>query len=276
MSVVSCSVFGGFITLSIGKSAPYGIAIVSCNMKLKIFLWNKQLGEVKMKNIIKSAVVLLGVLIAAQISTAQIRNSYHDLSSSGGQTIKSTNVDEVCVFCHTPHSQSSTTVLWNRTASAATYTVYTSPSMEQTPGQPGNASKNCLSCHDGTVAFNSLLNNPGRGVGTAPTMTASKMSGWDSIGVDLSNDHPVGFVYQTSYSSEVTSGDNGLRTAALSGTKVVVSNSGISLPLEGSAVATATLECTSCHDPHKTGAGHPTFLRVANTGSQMCFTCHNK
>ncbi len=42
------------------------------------------------------------------------------------------------------------------------------------------------------------------------------------------------------------------------------------------------VECASCHDPHGVpsgGAGStfkPTFLRVANTGSALCLTCHTK
>lgn len=219
--------------------------------------------------------ILLGLtLLGAQPTVAQtsILNSKHDLSSgstSGGP--KSTSTTEVCVFCHTPHSQSSTTVLWNRTASAATYTVYSSPSMEQTVPVPGSASKNCLGCHDGTVAFNSLLNNPGSGVGTAPTMSANAMTGWDSLGTNLSNDHPVGLVYATSQAT-----DGYLRAASLVGTKVGVTNGTITLPLVGTTTANATLECTSCHDPHGAGAGTSIFLRKPNTGSQICFVCHNK
>ena len=34
------------------------------------------------------------------------------------------------------------------------------------------------------------------------------------------------------------------------------------------------VECASCHDPHQ--AANPTFLRIPNTGSQLCLTCHVK
>ena len=40
-----------------------------------------------------------------------------------------------------------------------------------------------------------------------------------------------------------------------------------------------SVECASCHDPHvdgTSGSSGPTFLRVANTGSTLCLTCHNK
>ncbi len=216
----------------------------------------------------KLMVIVIGVVFCISFTFSQsIRNSKHDLSSTS-TTIgaKSTNVDELCVFCHTPHSNQSTTMLWNRTASSATYTVYTSPSMEAAGGQPGSASKNCLSCHDGTVAFNSLINSPG---GVTPTMTSATMSGVNSLGTDLSNDHPIGFVYSTHQGT-----DPHLRAASASGNKVTVSNGGVTLPLVGTTTANATMECTSCHDPHDGTKGQ--FKRVANSASQMCFTCHNK
>jgi len=33
------------------------------------------------------------------------------------------------------------------------------------------------------------------------------------------------------------------------------------------------VECASCHDPH---SDNPTFLRIANTGSAVCLSCHIK
>ena len=38
-----------------------------------------------------------------------------------------------------------------------------------------------------------------------------------------------------------------------------------------------SVECASCHDPHvEETATRKTFLRIANTGSALCLTCHNK
>lgn len=34
-----------------------------------------------------------------------------------------------------------------------------------------------------------------------------------------------------------------------------------------------TVECESCHDPHDNSKQH--FLRMANTGSALCFACHD-
>lgn len=35
-----------------------------------------------------------------------------------------------------------------------------------------------------------------------------------------------------------------------------------------------SVECASCHDPHS--SANPTFLRLANTSSNVCLSCHNK
>lgn len=225
------------------------------------------------RNILSLGVLILCLLVTVQFADAQIRNSKHDLSSSSSSTGPgSTDLDQVCVFCHTPHSQSATTVLWNRTEGTG-YTSYSSPSMEQTISGPGSVSKNCLSCHDGVVAFNSLINSPGSGTGTAPTVSPATMTGWDSLGVDLTNDHPVGMAYATSQAT-----DGYLRLQTTVGVKHGVTNiDGTDtnrVPLYGTTLATATVECGSCHDPHVTGNG--TFLRMANTKSALCFTCHNK
>lgn len=233
-----------------------------------------------MKNSIILIVTLLVIALAVTAS-AQIKNSKHDLSfgstTTGPKTTTATYT-EVCVFCHTPHSKDNTSLLWNRTASTATYSVYSSPTMELTVPQPGAVSKNCLSCHDGTITFASIVNNPGTGAGTAPAFTApGKMDTTTAtvpqgLGTNLTNDHPVGFVYNTSRST-----DGDLRAETVAGSKVTVqaTSPARTLPLYGTTAGTATLECGSCHNPHgETGVSM--FLRASNSNSELCFTCHTK
>jgi predicted CXXCH cytochrome family protein len=226
-----------------------------------------------------SAIVILLIFIVSV--SAQIKNSKHDLSynsTTTGPKTSTATYTEVCVFCHTPHSKESSSLLWNRTASSATYSVYSSPTMELTVPQPGAVSKNCLSCHDGTITFASVINNPGTGSGTAPvfaapgkmdTITAAVPQG---LGTNLTNDHPVGFVYNTSRTTDGT-----LRTETVSGIKVTVQATSPlrTLPLYGTTAATATLECGSCHNPHGV-SGVSMFLRASNENSELCFTCHTK
>ena len=106
-----------------------------------------------------------------------IRNTLHNLSTSNimaGVNINGTGTAtaEVCVFCHTPHGANPNTIgtpgappLWNRTVgNTTTYTIYTSPNFDGTnSGQPQGVSLACLSCHDGTIALDSLINMPGSG-----------------------------------------------------------------------------------------------------------------
>lgn len=225
--------------------------------------------------------ILFGIvtilLVFAVIGTAQIKNSKHDLSYGSTATIKTTTTTytEVCVFCHTPHSTSSTSLLWNRTASSATYSVYSSSTMEQTVPQPGAVSKNCLSCHDGTIGLASVVNNPGSGAGTAPAFGGTgkiDTASYTGLGTNLTNDHPVGFVYNTSRST-----DGDLRTETVTGSKVTVEATSPTrkLTLYGTAAANATLECGSCHDPHGV-TGVSSFMRVSNSNSELCLTCHIK
>lgn len=72
---------------------------------------------------------------------------------------------QVCVYCHTPHgaNRQIEAPLWNRTVKATSYTLYNQTSLSQTATQPGPNSLTCLSCHDGQVAVDSIVNMPGSG-----------------------------------------------------------------------------------------------------------------
>ena len=127
------------------------------------------------------AVSLMALLAASTASAGTIVGSNHDLSTKGYGTT------QICIFCHTPHNALNTAgvPLWNHASSTATYTVYSSPTMNATVGQPGASSKLCLSCHDGTVAVDSYGGRTG-------TVT---ITGGANFGTALSNDHPIGITY---------------------------------------------------------------------------------
>jgi hypothetical protein len=210
---------------------------------------------------------------AGVASAGVIAGSPHDFSGagwSGGQ---------ICVACHTPHGGNTTLTdapLWNHTVTTATYTLYSSSTLNAGAlAQPSGVSKLCLSCHDGTVAIDSF----GGGAGTT-VMSGLKAVGSAAQG-SLTNDHPIGLVYDTALSTadgalydpgtrNVTIGSGGTRTK--SGT------------VAGLMLFNGRLECASCHDVHNTftandGAvntgGYP-LLRVSKAGSAICLTCHNK
>lgn len=73
---------------------------------------------------------------------------------------------EICVYCHTPHGANSqvNAPLWNRTVNTGEYQIYDKPRTLNRPiGQPGPNSLTCLSCHDGTISIDSIINMPGSG-----------------------------------------------------------------------------------------------------------------
>ncbi|MDH5570903.1 MAG: hypothetical protein OEY89_03995, partial [Gammaproteobacteria bacterium] len=96
------------------------------------------------------------VLVSLNVQ-AGIVNTRHNLSTSGIGTIKATDEQEVCVFCHTPHNSDPVAPLWNRNSSGSTYLPYSSSTVVGSPGQPTGASMLCLSCHDGTIALGEIL-----------------------------------------------------------------------------------------------------------------------
>jgi hypothetical protein len=108
-----------------------------------------------------------------QGSVTNTRHNMTQQQASGGPSGASmdqfrNNYGEVCVYCHTPHGANSNVALplWNRTIKATTYTTYAavgSSSLTQTVTQPGPNSLACLSCHDGQVAVDSIINMPGSG-----------------------------------------------------------------------------------------------------------------
>ena len=204
---------------------------------------------------------LLGaaMLLASQAASGgTITGSAHDFQGngwSGGQ---------ICVACHAPHNTAviADAPLWNHASSVATYTVYTSSTMNATTVQPGATSKLCLSCHDGTVAVNSF-----GGVTGTTFVTGAAM-----LGTALTNDHPIGFTYDAAL---VTADGalNPITTAVTigSGTKTRVGTISSNLLYAGK------MECASCHDVHNTfTAASGKLAKVSMTGSALCITCHAK
>ncbi|MDP2962536.1 MAG: cytochrome c3 family protein, partial [Sulfurimicrobium sp.] len=116
------------------------------------------------------AILLLGMAAFPMASLATIVGSRHDLSGNMGANynhgVVYNDYNQVCVYCHTPHDSNTANggkLLWNKPFSTATYTLYSSPTAKLTPSQPTGASSSsalCLSCHDGTIAVDTLVNMP--------------------------------------------------------------------------------------------------------------------
>jgi len=103
--------------------------------------------------------------------TENVRETKHNLAAN--TDTQSTGTTEVCVFCHTPHGGRTDVAgggapLWNRALPSGTgYQNYTSPNFDNEQGTltvgPKGVSLACLSCHDGTIALDALINAPGSG-----------------------------------------------------------------------------------------------------------------
>jgi hypothetical protein len=245
------------------------------------------------------------VVLAQTAPGGGLEGTEHDFTehNPSNPTPGSNTVDVgLCTFCHTPHRAYTTRLLWNHTLSAAAYTW--NDATETTGGTPlpsfdatwQGVSKNCLSCHDGTVALGDVAwfaaaprtgvdaildhqhddpNDPGR---IAAGAAAGNMNG----------NHPVAFPYPlgnaiSTYNS-VTTGTNVITAEFIadptsSGIRLFTDD-GAGVIVAGTAAGQTGIECSSCHDPHNgsTVQGEY-FLRGELEGSgpnYICLKCHDK
>ncbi len=255
-------------------------------------------------------------LLCASVAQAGVFNTKHNLGSSavnGASSFSGTR--EICVFCHTPHGGdgSAAVPLWNRSLNPngfATYDQMGTTTLDAGVEPVGSVSLACLSCHDGTQAMDSVLNEPGSGR-DVPGFSRGLWSGQaaavegrigspdviTNLGKDLTNDHPVGVQYSGGgYSLTNPAGpgyDQDFHPAdsQIMGTSRVwwVNSPGGTSEFERTDFKLYTrtgtrgayagepqpyVECASCHDPHVDN--NPTFLRIDPAGSQVCLTCHSK
>ena len=230
-------------------------------------------------------------LISAPAFALSIKNSKHNLSAgaltqSGAGSIYSTNVNGLCVFCHTPHGASTDVKkapLWNRDISSTGVAEYYNSTTLSFASQPAQVSAAialtdallCLSCHDGSSMSGGLVNPSNEVDGltmlwnTTDAIADTAFTNIGSYGLgasggsgngdsDLRDDHPIAMVYDDVYTDVLKDGDF-----------FATSNADVTALLRDGRVW-----CSSCHDVHD-NAIIP-FLRVDNTNSRLCLTCHNK
>ncbi len=198
--------------------------------------------------------LLFGFSFYQPVYGQSVVTSVHNLSVSGPGGIKASAETEVCIFCHTPHNSSPQKPLWNRQSPGLNYTLYNSSTIQSAPGQPDGSSILCLSCHDGTIALGSVLSRTEQiemtgGISVMP-------DGHSNLTTDLSDDHPVSFIYNVSLSS----GDGEL-----------VDPTGLTGPVK---LQGEKMQCTSCHNPHDNSL--PYFLVASRQYSDLCLYCHQK
>jgi hypothetical protein len=250
------------------------------------------------------------------IATAGVVGSQHDLTSAGTGQGGTGNTDQVCVFCHTPHGSDTAAPvpLWNKVLGApGSYTQYSTlqtPSFDSQEAPVGSVSLACLSCHDGTQAMDVVVNVPGSGgynaagseidLGAIDAMTGTPVP---NLGTDLTDDHPVSMQYGGG--GPAATDADGTFTGTLGDSdfvppvKATINTTSPIWWVDSPAGTAGTrektdmilyargdlgtvqpfVECGSCHDPHNDTTAGPNsvaFLRIDNTASQICTTCHVK
>ncbi|MDP2068539.1 MAG: cytochrome c3 family protein [Lutibacter sp.] len=201
-------------------------------------------------------ITLIAVAFITVVSFGQtIVGSAHDFKAASWNAS-----GEICKTCHTPHNAVTgiSAPLWNHQVTTQTFTLYTtavSPTFNGTTAQPDGSSKLCLSCHDGVTKVDNF-----NGVTTGTT----SITGAANIGTDLSNDHPVSFLYDAA----LATADGGLFNPA-------VALSGKGSTITADLLLANKMQCSSCHDVHN-GSGVNNLLVKTNAASALCLTCHNK
>jgi predicted CXXCH cytochrome family protein len=133
---------------------------------------------------------------------------------------------------------------------------------EANSGDPGGISKLCLSCHDGSVAANQYGFAPSSSRHTSADQFVNSSSRASiGYGGDLSNHHPIGFVYADAQASD----DEIAATSATLGQYTI-----------GDLLWQGKMECSTCHDVHNTKNTGEKFLWVTDKNSGLCLTCHLK
>lgn len=155
---------------------------------------------------------------------------------------------QICIFCHTPHSSNNTTQqtpLWNRAFSSTSFSRYSSGTLKirgitaaeyltDSGSQPDGASKLCLSCHDGVSKLGDVRNGGVIAMNGGDVITGiASFNPADNNKMKLGH-HPVSFKYDASIAASI--------------------GTDYSVPPPTSKVKmdkNDKMQCTTCHNPHQ-------------------------
>jgi len=220
------------------------------------------------------------------VSKASIVGSAHDFYASTNYWLNGGTVNwqgtrtNVCGECHTIHHAPAPNrgPLWIHTPTTQTMKTYDQANSETFPSgvtvSLGSSSLSCLGCHDGTVGINSqdslsggIINSTNKGgtpIYISPNgIVVEVSSGQD----DLTHMHPIGVSYQSCIAALPANSLNPV------GTAFVAPGS----PTVGNMLKSGNVECSSCHDIHRTlGTSTTSGIYTIASGQNLCLGCHNK
>ncbi len=107
--------------------------------------------------VLPAMIVMVLLAAAPAFASDTIENTPHDLSVQSPGYVRAVAEDQICVFCHAPHSGALAPAGWNRHTTSNYYRVYQSSTTNAPNDQPHTPSRMCLSCHDGTMPIGQVL-----------------------------------------------------------------------------------------------------------------------
>lgn len=232
---------------------------------------------------------MLAVVAVLPADSGTLVGSKHDMTSLNARAgveamtgLAFNNYRDPCIYCHVPAGLqgkvtpgNSQIQEWNRYMPTGEIRVYESDTIKGKITEVGVETLLCLSCHDGTMAIDMVINKPENWSmkDEAPLhMRLDKGGGLDrctqchdgrtahnmetvAIGRSLMDDHPVGINYPGLFDNTDffrPSSDGRFRN--------------------GVRLFRNKVECATCHDVHNPDI--VPFLRVEQ--KDLCITCHNK
>jgi hypothetical protein len=200
------------------------------------------------------------------------KGNKHNLSAqnSAGLTYYATNDpvnnprgQQICIFCHTPHSAQSQGALWNRRDTSQTFARYTSatldikniPASQYANSQPNGSSRLCLSCHDGATGLGDVVWGGPIAMNINSIPAGDVMSFNSSTNKMKTGHHPVSFVYATGFNYAAQTGTmiSGLQPpGGFTLPSLVIPSMAAYVKLQDSKHdGNGWVQCTTCHDPHQ-------------------------
>ena len=255
----------------------------------------------------------LGLFVVAGATTvwadaapgAGIKDSFHDFTAGHPEASTTDPGANICIFCHVQHRQrapatATTRLLWNHKPSALSYSWSDATRTVGGTLLPTNIStwdgstKNCLSCHDGTVAVGDVFRTAAFPT-TSFTVTGTRITDGkisasfllipNATG-DLKGNHPVGIPYPfggvaSTYNGITTGGGVDLTDFVSAPVNVKLFSDVGGDVVDGGTPGSAGMECASCHDVHNRHVKEDPLLRdvfklASGSPSQVCLDCHNK